>query len=397
MTEISKGCGIVCEYNPFHTGHAYQMQKVKDLTGKPVVCVMSGGFTQRAEPACRNKLLRAGDAVKNGADIVLELPFPYSCMGARDFAYSAVSVLIKSGMCDSIAFGSECDDIDLLNNIAHLIADTSFNKSISEIQKSDKTLSYARARILAAEKALGKTASDVLANPNDILAAEYLRANILYGSPLKPISVKRETPRGGKDNNFASSSYIRAAIDGAKKAGLAEIPDEIKRFLPYDANIEDFETDFSLFETVMHLSICAQSPKRLENIAEVPHGAGYLIFENALKSKTYGEFLKNLSTKCFTNAKIRRMILFCFFGITKEQAKEELDYTFLLASTMTGRTLLSETRGKRDILLASKAANLKGSPGAMRRRQCAKYAEEVVEKCHQKQVGLTDKKTPTIL
>lgn len=395
MTEISKGCGIVCEYNPFHTGHAYQIRQVKSLTEKPVVCVMSGGFTQRAEPACRNKLLRAGDAVKNGADIVLELPFPYSCMGARDFAYSAVSVLIKSGLCDSIAFGSECADIDLLTDVARLISEPLFNKSISEIQKSDKTLSYARARMLAAAKALGKSAAEVLSNPNDILAAEYLRANILYGSPLKPIAVKRETPRGGKDMNFASSSYIREAIAAAKKSGLREIPDEIKGYLPYDAKLSDFETDFSLFETVMHLSVCAQNPERLESIAEVPHGVGYLIFESAQKSKTYGEFLKKLSTKCFTNAKIRRMILFCFFGITKQQAKEELDYTFLLASTDTGRRLLSETRGKRDILLASKAANLKGSHGAMRRRQCAKYAEEVVEKCHQEN-GLTQTETQTI-
>ena len=114
----AKACGVVCEYNPFHNGHAYQLKQIREILHLPVVCAMSGTFVQRAEPACMPKAARAACAAKHGASLVLELPFPYSCFTAEKFAEAGVRLLGQSGLCSHLAFGSECADSGLLSALA---------------------------------------------------------------------------------------------------------------------------------------------------------------------------------------------------------------------------------------------------------------------------------------
>ena len=141
MDRFSKGTGIVCEYNPFHNGHAYQIRKLKEMGAKFIVCAMSGNFVQRAEPSFQDKIIRAENAVKNGADIVLEIPFPFSSMSAEGFAMAGVSILENSGLCSSFGFGSECADEEKLSKVAKVL-DKSFHKKVLELQKTNPSLAY---------------------------------------------------------------------------------------------------------------------------------------------------------------------------------------------------------------------------------------------------------------
>ena len=372
-------CGVICEYNPFHTGHAYQINQIKKL-GFDVVCVMSGDFTQRAEGACRDKLLRAEDAVQNGADIVLELPFPFSCLGAEGFARAGVQILADSGLCTHMAFGSECADLELLTSIADVL-DKSFAEKIRAFQKENPSVSFAEARSLLVRDCLGDRAASVLENPNDILAVEYLKANATLGNPLVPIAIKRSTPRSGFDGSFASSSYIRKKLFLAAKNNADEIPNDIKDYLPYNATMSEFFTDESAFEFARRVSLMTKSASELSEIAEVPIGASYTIIKSAVTADSEEEMRKMLSSKCFTDAKIRRMLLFSFFGVTKNDAAERPRYTFLLSFGARGRELLAMTKKKRRIIVASRISHIKKSKSAFKQYAAARRAGEVLKKC----------------
>lgn len=126
-----KVCGVICEYNPFHNGHRLQIEKLRNM-GYSVVCVMSGSFVERGEPAVLPKEVRAECAAASGADLVLELPFPFSCFGAERFAMSGVSIMRSCGFINTLAFGSECADISLLSSAADYLLTDGFNAAVAE-------------------------------------------------------------------------------------------------------------------------------------------------------------------------------------------------------------------------------------------------------------------------
>lgn len=386
-------CGIICEYDPFHTGHAYQISEVKRLLGSEVVCAMSGSFTQRACPSCMDKEKRASNAVKNGADVVLEIPFPFSSLSANGFAKAGVTILANSAMCSHIAFGSESADLALLSETAKILSDGGFEKKLRAFQKSNPSLSYARARCILISDLYGEKYARLLEAPNDILAVEYLRANLELGSPLIPVAIKRTTQRTGRNDRFASSSYIRNAVLQNKSGKIiSEMPcenvsdnvNEISQFLPYEVSLEDFYTDNSLFEKIMQVCIMTKNPKELEGLAEIPRGSGYALVKNAYECETFSEFLKMLSTKSYTNAKIRRMVLFGFAGVGANFLKDAPLYTQLLAYSDKGRALLAKTRKNRKIIVASKISNIKHSQGAFCQYTQARRMEEILKKCRSK-------------
>ena len=180
--------GIVCEYNPFHKGHEYQIQQAKLLTGvEHVICFMSGNFLQRGVPAIADKHTRTEIALRCGVDAVFEIPFVYASSSARDYAHAAVCMMNALDGIDYISFGAECDDMDLLQKIAELTVNEP--PQVSEfIKKSVSSgISYGSARAAAISEYLqnqnltGYTSADldrILASPNNILAIEYIAALI---------------------------------------------------------------------------------------------------------------------------------------------------------------------------------------------------------------------------
>ncbi len=370
MKEFSKGTGIVCEYNPFHNGHAHQIKTLKDMGAGFIVCAMSGGFVQRGEPAFQDKSVRAKNAVENGADIVLEIPFPFSSLGAEGFARAGISILENSGLCSSFGFGSECADVEKLSAVADVLGE-GFHKKAVDKQKSEPNLSYAAAREMLIEKELGREYADVVTRPNDILGVEYLKAN----RSLFPIAVKRETPRGGFDESFASSSYIRRNIFDSENDAFA------RKNMPENCSLDGIVQSFEPFYSYLHISLMQKTPSELSDIAEVSTGSEHAIIKNAAKAESYEEFLSLLSSKTLTDAKIRRMLLFSLFGVTKQMSKSTPLYTQVLAASETGRKMLKKYADDRRIIVASRIAEIKQSDEAFSQYSFARRAEEVFARC----------------
>ena len=206
--------GIIAEYNPFHNGHDYQLQQVKKAGAEGIVICMSGNYVQRCEPALLEKHRRAEIAVKNGADLVLELPFPYHILSAEAFASAGVRLLSSTGVVSSLYFGGEEAEIPLLEDSYRALCEAESCGDISALMKSG--MSFPRARAAAMRR---RGALFVPEKPNDILAFEYWKAIQKQQSPIRPVLLRRigdyhaDTPSG----NFLSASGIRSRLTAGEE------------------------------------------------------------------------------------------------------------------------------------------------------------------------------------
>ena len=208
---IIKAVGIVCEYNPFHSGHKYQIEAAKKLSGADAVCaVMSGSFVQRGGPAVFDKYTRAKAAVVCGADLVIELPGIYSGQSAQPFAAGAVKTLLASNCIDGISFGTEQADTETILKTAHI-----FNDETPELKAEIKGamadgIGYPSAKTAALKKVYG---IDFTSSPNNILAVEYAREILKSGKNVGIYPVLR---KDSEHDSFGSASYIRGLIQDKK-------------------------------------------------------------------------------------------------------------------------------------------------------------------------------------
>ena len=188
-----KIAGIIAEYNPFHGGHAYQIEQTRKAGASHIVAVMSGNYVQRGEPAFLEKHARAEMALHGGADLVLELPVPWSCARAQDFARAGVSLLHAMGCVELLSFGSECGSTALLCETAQALESPEMRDCLRGCL--DEGMSLPAAREKAAAQCLGKEAAALLQGANDALAFEYLRALKSLHSPIRPLAVLRKGAR----------------------------------------------------------------------------------------------------------------------------------------------------------------------------------------------------------
>ena len=254
MEDLKPVNGIIAEYNPFHKGHAYQIAKCKQATNvRYTVVAMSGNYVQRGEPAILDKQTRTKMALQCGADLVIELPFVYSCASAGYFAHAGVDLLDKTGVVSHLCFGSECGDLDLLRNIADLLASEpeEFKCDLQKYLRSGDTFPLARM------KAIKNSMQEnfILKEPNDILGTEYLQALKEISSSIQPFTISRKgSTYHSKDANadLPSATAIRTLLHSRKyKEALACLPEKIQKMDPvlFDhepvVTMNDFSAIFS--------------------------------------------------------------------------------------------------------------------------------------------------------
>jgi len=203
--------GIICEYNPFHKGHAYQIAAAKEKSDAPVVCVMSGNFVQRGDAAVFRKQVRAEAALMSGADLVLELPTPWAAGSVGHFACGAVHILASTGLPVTLCFGSESGDVAALERAAGILLSADADALTGKYL--EKGLSYAEAQQKAADELLGDE-SALLKTPNNLLGIEYLKAAKALNANITPLTVLRKGPahNGGEEDGFASASLLRSML-----------------------------------------------------------------------------------------------------------------------------------------------------------------------------------------
>lgn len=327
-----KICGIVAEYNPFHNGHKYHIEKTKELYGAThIVAVMSGNFTQRGDIAVMDKYRRAETALKNGVDLVIELPVPFALGSAEQFASGAVSLLNSLDCVDMISFGSECGDLSLLEETAGAVLFAQQNENFFRYMKSGDPYPVALQKTI--EQYYEEEIIDALAEPNNTLAVEYLKALSECGSRIKPVTIKRfgaghDSSRATENN--ASASMIRKLILSGQDVS-AYVPE-----LP--------ETDFAdirRLETAILAKLRTMTPSEIEKAPNVLMGLENRIYKAARVSGNLAELFMLIKTKRYTMARIRRIVMSVFLGIKKSELKSAPSYVRILGMNGKGREILS--------------------------------------------------------
>ncbi len=329
-----KNIGIVCEYNPFHNGHAYQLQMVK-REGR-AVCLMSGSYVQRGEPAIIDKYTRAKGAVLCGADLVLELPIPYAVSSAEGFAEGAVEIFSRLGVMDGLSFGSESGSVEELMDCARLVLSEGFVPLLKE--QLGKGLSFPRARQIAAES-LG-IPSGIMDLPNNILGLEYCKALLRRNSSIQPLVLKRQGAyHGGQDPHAPSASYLRSIEnwEGYVPQAAWEIFAEADRY-----RVEAGERAW-----LSRLRFMDEAA-----FQTLPYGSEGLwrkVMEACRNSGTLEEIIEKAISKRYPRTRLQRMLLCAYLGITEEMQKEPVPYVRVLAMNHSGQELMRHLRKSSDV------------------------------------------------
>ena len=344
--------GIVCEYNPFHNGHLYQIKKIREQFGENtnIIAVMSGNFVQRGGVAIADKSIRSECAVLSGVNLVLELPFPFSMSSAEFFARAAVHILTKIGCVDYISFGSESGSLDELYRIAELMLSHEFAMSLDRlsIDKEKKKLGHAALYEAALKEITGDEYAIAL-TPNNILAIEYIKAIITSKSNLKIHTVKRAF-NSFSDENFVSgdiqsATAIRKSICDKDISALKYIPDITKNVILKAISDGEFPCENEKLATSVIASLRLNLPSLFEDIHDTSGGLYNRLKEMSFKTNTIESLICAAESKNFTKARIRRSLFYSLLGVTSSQFKELPEYTQLLALDSQGRAML-KTIGK---------------------------------------------------
>ncbi len=324
-----KIAGIICEFNPFHNGHKYIIDKIRE-ENDCLICVMSGNFVQRGEPALFPKHTRANAALSSGADLVIELPSPWSASFAENFALGAISLLKEAGI-NTLYFGSESGSIDKLMKIAEI------DKSLKI--KDSKDLTYAKLREHAIKDALGKEFSDILRGANDILGIEYIKAAKKLSANFKIKTIKRISATHDSteaSDGICSASFIRENIEN---------PAFLREYTPpfcYKIYSDEISKG-SIIDAQKYSDSAISYLRRLNDFSRLPdisEGLDMKLKKELSAARTLEELQASVKSKRYTLSRIRRIILSAFLNIDNSYCGKTVPYINILGMTKSGERAL---------------------------------------------------------
>ena len=330
-----KTAGVVCEYNPFHNGHAYHLNAARQAGATHIVAAMSGNFVQRGSGAFCDQWSRARAAVRCGADLVLELGVPFSCASAGVFARGAVELLDAFGI-DFLTFGAETDELALLQSAADAAQSDDVQKEIRRLHALGTAYPAAVQEAVGSQR--GKKTAEVLASPNNTLAVEYLKAAKALNAAFSFLPVKRvgaAHDAADSSGKYASAGAIREMKD----------PKQMRPFMPPDAFEELFSAktlffDPTAFETAALCALRTMTQAEMEQMIPDESGLASRIFAASRSAVCLEEIYDAEKTKSITMAKVRRAVLHCFLKIDKNRQKQSPPYLRVLAVNARGLELL---------------------------------------------------------
>ena len=351
--------GIVAEYNPFHNGHSYQIEKSKELgEWTHVVAAMSSNYVQRGETALISKWARAEMAVKNGVDLVIEIPTLWSTSYAQRFAYGGVSLLNSLGCVDMLSFGSECGNIDELIECKDAINSDAVSERLKE--NLEYGLSFASARSEALKAVCGNRFFDILEEPNNTLGVEYLQALDKLGSDMIPMTIRRIGASHDsvmRSENFACASDIRRMMLEENKEWEMYVPQSVADIYAREAENGKAPCPISKLEFSI---LCCMRQLSAEDIGlspDVSEGMEYRIHDAALRASSLEELFQLAKTKRYSHARIRRIVLHAFMGFVADDYRGEPPYIHILAMNDKGKEILREAKDKSSKPIVTKASD----------------------------------------
>lgn len=336
--------GIICEYNPFHFGHQLQIEKTRARFEEEIgiICLMSGNYVQRGEPAVFSKWKRAEAAVRGGADLVLELPVTIAVNAAGYFAAGGVRCLYALGCVDAISFGSECGDLTRLRQAAQLLDSEELETALQTALQSGCSYAAARTRAM---NALGGDGG-LLESPNNALAVEYLRELRRLESKMKPITIPR-------DGFLASASEIRGK--------MKQIP--LNEMLPA-AECYHGETIHTLKngEKAMLAVLRSLPEEAFRNMAFEAEGLWSKVMKMSRREKSVMDIMMACKSKRYALSRLRRTLLCLFLGLDAEIMRREIPYLRVLGFNDRGREILRTAADTSAVPLVS--GNVPKTPAA---------------------------------
>ena len=339
--------GIICEYNPLHTGHGKQIAHIRREYGEEngIVCLMSGNFVQRGTPAIFDKSLRAEAAVRCGADLVLELPIPYALSSAEGFAAGGVNIL--SRFCDRLSFGAENADGEKLLALAKALLSPEFSPVLKKYLEEGHSFPTARQK---AVEALGLDGA-LLASPNNILAVEYCKAILSQGSALLPCPIHRRGSYHAEqaDESNPSATALRLRLLSG---------DDIAPYVPVEA-LPLFQNaplhDLLWGERALLGKLRTMCDEEFERLPGGSEGLWRKFMRASRECATIEDIAQQVKSKRYTRTRIDRMLLCAFLGITEDTLRAPVPYVRVLALNDRGREILKLAREKTDIVNAGES------------------------------------------
>ncbi|UZQ51075.1 nucleotidyltransferase [Clostridium kluyveri] len=362
--------GIIVEYNPFHNGHKYHIEKTGSLTNcEGIIAVISGNFVQRGAPSIVDKWTKTKMALLNGVDLVLELPALYSLSSAEFFAYGAVSLLENLGVVKNLCFGSECEDIKLLTLMGKILYEEPEELKLTLKEKLHQGMSYASARGNALKEFLcrkyplkNNSITEILHLPNNILAIEYCKSLARLKSTINPVSIKRiGEPYNSTyiNNRFSSATSIRNFLKENNS------PQELEKALPYNIlcilrDLSHFNYKFTFEDSLLPYLKYKNLfyGKNIKYLPDVSEGLENRI-ESALKNaSSYDQIINYTKTKRYAYSRISRILCQFFLGFenldTKALRKNRCPYARVLGFNNKGTEILKKIKQNSSIPVYTK-------------------------------------------
>lgn len=348
---MNKVLGIIAEYNPFHNGHLYHINESKKAVNADyVVAIISGNFVQRGDTSLVDKWSKAEMAIKNGADLVIELPLLYSISSAENFAEGGIKMLNSFNIVDYISFGSELCDVNTLNEFADVLFHEP-KEFVSVLNHElSKGFSYPKARENALLMYLNdiRKYANILSSPNNILAIEYLKALKKYKSSIVPVSINRNKVDYNSTeivDGFASATAIRKIAMTNDVWSLRQAMPKSSFDIMYDC-LRSGKTVSSLakFEKEIIYNLRKMSISEIANLPDVTEGLEYSIKNAANSCNTIDELISIVKSKRYTVTRLKRILVYCLLGITKkdmQDSRKVTPYVRVLGFNDKGKELLS--------------------------------------------------------
>ena len=369
--------GLIVEYNPFHNGHLYHLKKsIEETNATHTVAIMSGNFLQRGEPALFDKYTRAYAAVKNGVDLVIELPTLFACQSAEIFSHGAVATLNSLNCIDSICFGSEEGDVNILKTISEILVDEPTEFKVYLKKYLDDGMLFPTARSLALFDYINKfnllniskeKLLEILNSSNNILGLEYIKSILKLKSSIKPHTITRvQSEYNSEDikSDICSATAIRKQLRDFNNI------ESISSVVPYntfeilkDTINNNFNPMFddNYFEILS--SMILRDVNILNTYFEVNEGIENKIYQNIFTSSSLNDLKDSIKSKRYTMTKVKRTLNNILLGITKDNINsikniDKVPYIRILAFNDKGREIIKTIKNNSDINIINKFSNI---------------------------------------
>ncbi len=390
-----KTVGLITEYNPFHNGHAYHIEKAKMVTGADrVIVVMSGDFVQRGAPAVMPKHLRTESALLSGASLIIELPVCFATGSAEYFAQGSISLLNQLGCIDSICFGSECGDLHLLKEIAQILADEPIEYQTALKQALKEGASFPAARQEALNIYSDKY-SEILASPNNILGIEYLKALAKIRSKMEPFTIKRIGAGYHDmdiDGQFSSATAIRSDIyqladvnSSSESLPLTHIQTQVPSSC-HELMKKNYQTRYPVkaddFSLLLKAKLLSETAGSLSHYLDMSPELANRILRLRNDYLSFEQFCDLLKTKELTRSRISRSFIHVLLGITNDwltAMKAPAPYARILGFRRDHADLLGILKRTSDIPLITSPARAVLADTAYQMLELDIYASDLYE------------------